>query len=77
MKYRACEFVGDANTVAGRLVPCKNAGSVVMRLQGLEVIYMGKPCVCLEHMELLVSETVRATGRIWQIDHFLSDERWR
>ena len=66
-----CEFVGDANTVNGRIVPCPKKATVRMRLRSVDAIMMGKKCVCEEHMHLLLSPQTRNDGRDWQIDRHL------
>jgi hypothetical protein len=66
-----CEFVGDANTVDGRIVPCTRNATVRLRLRGVDAILMGKKCVCPKHMELLLSPEVRVAKRDWQIDTYL------
>lgn len=71
-KPKKCEFVGDANTVNGHIVPCVRKATVRMRLRNLDSIAMGKKCVCQKHMELLLSPEVRAANRDWQIDAYLS-----
>ena len=68
-----CEFVGEANTVAGVVVPCRKKAVVVMRLRGVEALLMGKRKVCDEHMKLLLSGEVKSAGRDWQIDRFLRE----
>jgi hypothetical protein len=70
-----CEFAGDANTKAGRLIPCPNEGVVKIRIRNdwAAAIHLGKPCVCHEHMTLMLSAEVKAAGRDWQIDHFLRE----
>jgi hypothetical protein len=68
-----CQFVGDANTVKGRVVPCRNAGTVVMRVAGVEALAalgQTKPVVCDEHMRLMLSASCT---RAWQIDHFVKE----
>lgn len=71
MSKLKCEFVGDANTKDGRVVPCTRNANVRMRLRGVDAILMGKKCVCTKHMELLLSPDVKAAGRDWQIDTYL------
>lgn len=72
MKKKKCEFVGDENTVDGEIVPCRYNAVVQMRLRGVEAIGFGnKPCVCSKHMDLMLSPTVKAAGRDWQIDRYL------
>ena len=70
-KNKKCEFVGDANTKNGRIVPCNRNATVRMRLRGVDAILMGKKCVCDKHMQLLLSSEVRAAKRDWQIDTYL------
>ena len=71
-----CQFVGDANTVNGRVIPCAAEAVALMRLRGVDQIAFGyKPRVCREHMVLMLSERVRAAGREWLIDRFLSEHR--
>lgn len=74
---KKCEFVGDENTVRGRIIPCGRNATVRMRLRGVDAISMGKKCVCAKHMELLLSPGVRAAGRDWQIDSHLLQVRGR
>lgn len=71
-----CQFVGDANTVKGRIVSCPNDGAVIMRPSGLSALLSlgrAKPIVCEEHMRLMLSTEVRATGKEWQIDRFVNE----
>lgn len=68
---KKCEFVGDANTKKGRIVPCKNNATVRMRLRGVDAIFMGKKCVCQKHMEILLSPETKVAKRDWQIDTYL------
>lgn len=71
-----CQFVGDENTVAGRIVRCPGEATVIMRPAGMSALLsLGreKPSVCDHHMQLMISAKVRATGREWQIDHFVNE----
>lgn len=70
-KSKKCEFVGDENTRNGVIVPCSRNATARMRLCGMDLIYMGKKCVCPKHMALLLSPDVKAAGRDWQIDTYL------
>ena len=71
-----CQFVGDQNTVNGRIVPCPNEATAVMRPTGiaaLQSLGRAKPHVCDAHMRLMMSPKVRAAGKEWGIDHFVEE----
>lgn len=69
----ACQFVGDENTVNGRIIPCTGKSVVRLRLRGIDAILIGKKFVCQKHMTLLLSREVKDAGRDWMIDRWLNE----